>query len=116
MSEAVEPTSRASAEPIPVQLTRMEGVLNLVAFQVADHGKRLDRAETNIDALNLVTQRLGDDAQASRATALSLAKALKEADEARRDKSTAAWSPFQRVAIAISTLTALVALAVAFLK
>lgn len=104
------------AEPTSVQLTRMEGVLNLVAFQVTDHGRRLDRAEGNIDSLNLVTQRLGDDAQASRATALSLAKALKEADEARRDKSAEQWSPFQRVAVAISAATALAAIVLAFLK
>lgn len=116
MPEAVEPTSRASAEPIPVQLTRMEGVLNLVAFQVADHGKRLDRAENNIDSLNLVTQRLGDDAKASQATALSLASALKAADEARRDRSVDAWTPFQRSIVVLSAATAVVSISVMFIR
>lgn len=112
MPDAVEPTSPRPAEPIPVTLTRMEGVLNLIAFQVSDHGKRLDRAETNIDALNLVTQRLGDDAKASQATALSLASALKAADEARRDRSADAWTPFQRAIVVLSAATAVISISV----
>lgn len=105
-----------TAEAVPVTLARMEGVLNNIKEHVTDHGVRLDRAEQNINSLNLVTQRLGDDAQASRETALSLAKALRDADEARRDKSTDAWSPFQRAVVVLSALTALAAVIIAIFK
>jgi hypothetical protein len=40
-------------EPVPVQLTRMEGVLNLVAYQVGDLGARMERVEQRVSSVEL---------------------------------------------------------------
>lgn len=42
-----------TVEPVPVQLTRMEGVLNLVAFQVGDLGARMERVERRVGDVEL---------------------------------------------------------------
>ena len=103
------------AETIPVQLTRIEGVLNLVAYRMDDIASTVKEHGEEISALKMFTQRLSDDAKASRETALSLAKALKEADEARRDKSEQSWTPFQRSIAIISAVTAVTAIVISLL-
>lgn len=47
--------------------------------------------------LVLAVQRLGDAANADRATAITTAAALKEAEEARRGKSETRWTPMARL-------------------
>ena len=103
------------AEPMPVQLTRMEGVLNQVADRVSDLRGRVDSHETWIGELKSLTQTLKEGAVADREKAEALALALKEAKEAvestalqesnkaaaaeRENASRAAlgWSPVTRV-------------------
>jgi len=41
-------------EPVPVQLTRMEGVLNLVHYQVGDLGARMKHVEQRVTSVELV--------------------------------------------------------------
>jgi hypothetical protein len=113
LAEAVG--AQHQAETIAVQLTRMEGILNLVAFRMDDISATVKEHGEEISALKMFTQRLSDDAKASRETALSLAKALKEADEARRDKSEQTWTPFQRTITALSALTAVTAVVISLI-
>lgn len=42
-----------AVEPPPVQLTRMEGVLNLIAYQLGDLKATVQRHEVDITALKL---------------------------------------------------------------
>lgn len=62
----------------------------------------LKEVAVNLADLNLGIQRLIDSAAADRATVLTTAKALKDADDARRDKGEARWSPVQRLIALIS--------------
>lgn len=62
----------------------------------------------NLASLNIGIQRLVDSAEADRATVLTTAKALKDAEEARRDKGEARWSPVQRLAALLGSLAAAV--------
>ena len=70
------------AEHTPVQLARMEGVLNLVADRVSGLITRVDRHEGEIGTLKSQTQTLALEAKASKDTAEALALALKDAKEA----------------------------------
>jgi len=113
VTDAHEPhdpsTFAVRAEPVPVQLTRMEGVLNLIAYRINELAATVSKHDDEINKLKLSTQRLDDDAKAGRETAIALAEALKEADEARRARSGETWTPFQRAFVAISALTAIAA-------
>lgn len=40
-------------EPVPVQLTRIEGTVNLIAYQLGDLVKRVDRHDVDISDLKL---------------------------------------------------------------
>ena len=57
--------------------------------------------------LVLQVQRLGDAAESDRSTVKTTALALKEAEDARRDKSTQHWTPFQRGIAAIGAAAAI---------
>jgi hypothetical protein len=104
MSEDAQPNIIRVEEPTPVQLTRMEGVLNLVLERVANVNTRVDRHEREITEnrddiaqLQSLTQTLKEGADADKKTAVALALALKEADETRRTKSESTWSPITRL-------------------
>jgi hypothetical protein len=47
-----------TTEPVPVQLTRMEGTINLIAYQVGDLGTRMDRVERRVSSVELVQERV----------------------------------------------------------
>lgn len=89
-------------EHVAVQLARMEGTLNLVADRIAGVTSRVDRHEIDIDRLKSTTQSLKESASAEATKAIALAAALKEADEARRQKSDQAWSPVAKVSIILA--------------
>lgn len=98
-------------EPTPVQLTRMEGVLNLVAERVVNLSNRVDGHEhelkdqaADIASLKSETQTLREQAEADKATAVALALALKEADENRRKKAESSWSPWTKVFAVLAAL------------
>jgi len=76
------PTEPRLLENTPVQLARMEGVLNLVADRVSGLITRVDRHEGEIGTLKSLTQSLKEGAKASTEKAEALALALKEAKEA----------------------------------
>jgi hypothetical protein len=108
-------TEPHQSENTPVQLARMEGVLNLVADRVSGVITRVDRHESDIGNLKSRTQRLEDGAKASTEKAEALALALKEAKDAvdatasqesqkaataareKSDKDALGWSPITKL-------------------
>lgn len=68
----------------------------------------LEKIAANQVAQTLAIQRLADQADAYAATELAKAKALKEAEEARRDKTEQVWSPYAKVFAAIAAIAAAV--------
>lgn len=81
--------------------------------EVSEHAVHLGRINGSIERfadelakLVLAIQRLADAADADRSTVKVTASALKDAEEARRDKSAAGWTPFQRILAVVSVLVA----------
>jgi len=111
------------AENTPVQLARMEGVLNLVADRVSGVIARVDRHESEIGTLKSATQSLKEGAKASTEKAEALALALKEAKEAveatalseSNKAQAAARESATRAALGWSPITKLFAIAAAAL-
>ena len=113
MAPAARPEE--AGDTIPVQLTRMEGDLKLILFQVTDVSRRTGTLETKVSTLQSETQALAAAAKASTEKAEALALALKEAKEAveatalqesnkaaaaardKTDKDALGWSPVTRV-------------------
>ena len=114
MPEIPQPNLIRTEEPTPVQLTRMEGVLNLVLERVVNVNARVDKHEReivehrdDINELKSLTQTLQEGADADKKTAVALALALKEADETRRTKSEQSWSPITRLFAVLTTVATL---------
>lgn len=77
----VSPEAR-TAESVPVQLTRMEGDLKLILFQVTDNSRRTGALEAEIGPLKSNVQQLQSDQRAAE-------RAVKDADKAREDTADA---------------------------
>lgn len=108
--------SESPPDTTPVQLTRMEGVLNLINHQLSELIRRVDGHETRISVIELSVQRLGDAAVADKLTVQQTALALKDAKEATEataraeaQKAETAWSPVSRIAVAAAILSSLMA-------
>lgn len=99
------PTSDGNLpEATPVQLTRMEGTLNLITHQLGEMVRRVDRHEERIGVIELSVQRLGDNAIANEKTVEQTARALKDAKEATEATARAevakqdmTWTPMTRL-------------------
>ena len=96
------------AESTPVQLTRIEGLLKGVDYKVSDLLIRMTDVEKRVRQLEADTQALRAEAIARDATALALAKGLKDAEDTRRNQETRTWTPFNKF---LAILAAAVALA-----
>jgi hypothetical protein len=83
------------------QLARINGSMDRVADKLA-------KLESLDQAMLLAVQRLGDAAQADRATVVTTAEALEKAEAARRDKTESRWSPMARL-LAVVTVVAIIA-------
>lgn len=91
-----------------------------IAARLANHDRHFAAINGSVEdlkdemhALILAVQRLGDQAVAREATVLTTASALKESDQARRDKSDQSWSPWAKgfaVLAAVATAVGLYAL------
>ena len=86
-----------STESIPVQLTRMEGVLNLVNSKVDDVRNRVEKHEGEISVLKAGVQSLQEGTVASDKATVALALALKEAKETADAASTSGYSPITKL-------------------
>ena len=101
-------------ESVPVQLTRMEGVLNLVLERTTNLTDRMEKVELRTNDLESTTQRLDLDATARDKTAVALALALKDAEAERRTKTETTWSPFAKVITVIIAAAAIAAVVIAY--
>nr|QOL00379.1 hypothetical protein [uncultured organism] len=103
-------------ETTAVQLTRMEGKLDLVASQLSDVRVVVARHDTDINHLKAMTQQLGSDAINRELTVAATAKALASSEESRRVAADRRWTPAMRLGAIVSLLaTALSALATAYI-
>jgi len=93
-----------------VSLVRMEGTLNRVLDKVNDLLPRVVKLEQDSIDTQFRTRSLEQAMEAEARTRVTLAAALKEADEARRAKSDDTWTPFQRTFAAMAGVAAVVAL------
>lgn len=80
----------------------------------AEMAAQVESFREEVTALKLVIQGLGDSASADRSTVVATAAALKDADQARRDKTEFAWTPVQRMLGVGMFVVALVGLYLAF--
>lgn len=62
--------------------------------------------------LKLAVQRLGDQAVARDATVVTTAAALKDAEDARRDKTKQSWSPIAKLLAVLGTIATVAAVVV----
>jgi hypothetical protein len=88
-----------------------------IGARLAGHDKHfeaingsLEKIAEELHGLKLAVQRLGDQAVARDATVVTTAAALKDAEEARRDKVEQSWSPMSRVIAVIGAIGVLVGL------
>lgn len=92
------------AESLSVQLTRVEGVVNLVKYQNDDVITRVTRLERTANETESKVQKLELEATARDDKAIALALALKEADKTYKDKNTGRWTPLNRVYLLVGIL------------
>lgn len=112
----MSPADVPPPDPTSIQLTRMEGVLNLINHQLGEINHQLGNHEQRIGVIELSVQRLGDAAVADKLTVEQTARALKDAKEATEataraelQKSETAFSPVARLATAAAVLSSLTA-------
>ena len=67
----------------------------------------IERLGDEMHLLVLQVQRLGDSAESDRATVLTTAAALKDANLARREAGESRWAPLQRLSLGIGIILAL---------
>ncbi len=116
IANKVNPEPTQTIESTRVQLTRIEGTLNLVADRVSGLMTRVDRHDSEIGILKSQSQTLREQAVARDATAVALATALKDADESRRNKDSQTWSPFAKTITVIVALAGIAGVLVYWLK
>ena len=127
MPNAIDPPAY---ETVPVQLTRMEGDLKLILFQVTDVSRRVGNLEMQTPVMQSAIQQLQSDARAAakgvidadkareetaaaleKQTADQVLKAKDAVDSAARQSvasaqtSTSIWAPFARMLTVIAALT-----------
>lgn len=91
-----------------------------IAERLASHDRHfaaingsLDRLASEMHALTLAVQRLGDQAVSRDATVVVTAAALKDAEEARRSKTESSWSPWTKGFATLAAVATAVGLALA---
>jgi hypothetical protein len=89
-----------SAGAIAERLAAHEGRLNKI------NGSQ-ERTVEALEGLTLAVQHLSDQADAAATTAVTTAKALKDADDARRGKAEQTWSPFQKTFAVLAAIASL---------
>ena len=91
-----------------------------IAARIAEHevhlsaiGVTLESVAAEIREMRLEIQRQGDRAEADRAVVLATARALKDAEDSRRNTSEQRWSPLPRLGVVFVILGAVSAIAFA---
>jgi hypothetical protein len=87
--------------------------------RLAGHDRHFEAINGNIarvgdelHEMKMAVQRLADQAVARDATVVTTAAALKDAEDARRDKSEQTWSPIAKLLAILGSITTVVAVAV----
>lgn len=111
---SVEPEPQKHAESVPVQLTRIEGIITLMDWKLTDVLARVDRHDVEINELKSTTQHLQEGVISDKATRIALANALKEADESRRNQAAHVWTPFAKTFAAVAAVASFVGILLAF--
>jgi hypothetical protein len=75
--------------------------------EIAAIKRALTTVTQDIGSLVLATQHLNEAAQAEREKVVATAKALAEAESARRDKDKARWTPIERFTAVIASVVGL---------
>ena|SRR5450755_2912611 len=90
-----------------------------IAQRLKEHDKHFDKINGsmekvagNLAELALQMQRLADAAGADRQTVIVTAAALKDAEEARRDRTESRWSPLTRFGVFAGIVAAIATVAV----
>ena len=85
-----------------------------IAQRLLEHDRHLDRVNGSMElvahrlnGVEMALQRMADSMDADRATVVTTATALKNADDARRQNENRRWSPLARVAAAATTFAAI---------
>lgn len=79
------------------------------------NGSLVDIAREMRD-LRMAVQRLADQAVARDATVITTAAALKDAEEARRDRTEQSWSPWAKIFVATGSLLGVAGLIILIVK
>jgi hypothetical protein len=84
-----------------------------IAARLAGHDQHfaaingsLDKIAAGLASQTLAIQALADQARADAVTRVATATALKDAEEARRDKGDQSWTPFQRAFAVVAAVAA----------
>jgi len=101
---------------IPVQLTRMEGVLIRVLERTTDLTTRMGKSEDRVTNLETTTQRLELNAKSSAESAIVLAEGVEKERESaaaailkEKDKDLSRWTPFTRFIAALALSVSIMA-------
>lgn len=92
------------AESSQVQLTRMEGTINLIKYQNDDMVKRVSHLEVVTTKIQAEVQKLQLEAVARDASAVALAQALKQQDDNYKERTSQKWNPLNRVYLAAGVI------------
>lgn len=84
-------------EPTPVQLTRMEGVLNLILFRMDDVVTRVIHLEGKVTQHDSDISTIKAEAAARLVTANTVAETLKDKSTEDLASSNRKWTPLTRV-------------------
>jgi len=103
------------ADNVPVALEKILGLVNLLNFKFDNQAATVERLQVTSDRhtadiaeLKAADQRIIDQANADKETALALALALKEENETRRNNASWAWTPFTRFLAVLGTISAVI--------
>ena len=91
------------AETSHVQLTRIEGTINLIKYQNESMAKRMGDLEVSVDKLKTDVHTLQLEAVARDRLAVTVATTLKDSDAALIVKNDQKWSPVTRL-VAITSI------------
>lgn len=96
------------SESLPVQLTRIEGTINLIKYQNDDMVKRVGHLEGITAKIQAEVQKLQLEAVARDATSAAISISLEKASKARDEESDRAWSPVSKLVTVVVAIGVIV--------
>jgi hypothetical protein len=93
------------AEPTSIQLTRIEGIINLIKYQGEVNSKDMSHVKVDIEKLKTDVHTLQLEAVARDKLAVTVATTLKDSDAALIVKNEQKWTPLTRIYIIGGTIS-----------